>query len=124
MISIRDVTLICPAAGVAGTAALRDAALVVAPRIAPPGSSRARVAEIAAALILAGVEKDPREHGLTVDVDVLARAGIEYAALREASEPVEARIARVMLERDDLRARVAELEARLAAPDESRRRRS
>lgn len=99
-VSIRDVTEVCPLAGTSGTPALRDTALVLAPRVAPPGRSRGRVVEIAAALILLGVGLDPTDHGLSLDAETTARAAAEHEQLLRAGEPVEARIARLQHERD------------------------
>lgn len=99
-VTIRDVTEACPIAGTAGTPALRDTALAVAPRVAPLGSSRDRVVEIAAALILLGVRLDPTDHGLSLDAETVARAAAEHEQLLRAGEPVEARIARLQHERD------------------------
>lgn len=99
-ITIRDVTAACAVAGTSGTPALRDSALAIAPRVAPPGSSRARVVEIAAALILLGVGLDPTDHGLSLDAETVARAAAEHEELLRAGEPVETRIARLRHERD------------------------
>lgn len=99
-VTIRDVTEACPIAGTAGTPALRDTALEVAPRVAPPGSSRDRVVEIAAALILLGVRLDPTDHGLSLDAETVARAAAEHEQLLRAGEPVEARLTRLQHERD------------------------
>lgn len=98
--SIREVTAVCAVAGTSGTPALRDSALAVAPRVAPPGSSRARVVEIAAALILLGVGLDPTDHGLSLDAETVARAAAEHEELLRAGEPIETRIARLRHERD------------------------
>lgn len=114
-VTIRDVTEACPLAGTSGTPALRDTALEVAPRVAPPGSSRDRVVEIAAALILLGVGLDPTDHGLSLDAETAARAAVEHEQLLRAGEPVEVRIARLQHERD---AAVAKYEAVLDAAAE------
>lgn len=99
-VTIRDVTEACPVAGTAGTPALRDTALALAPRVAPPEAPRSRVVEIAAALILLGVGLDPTDHGLSLDAETEARAALEHEQLLRAGESTEARIARMQHERD------------------------
>jgi len=109
-VTIRDVSAVSPEASVSGPAALRDDALEVAPRIAPPGSSVAQVAQIAAALILVGVGKNPTDHGLSLDAETLARAHQTHRAMELDREPPEARASRA--EFDAHRAHVAAEDAR------------
>lgn len=97
-LSIRDVGAVCAEASTSGSADIRDTALELAPRIAPPGSSLATVAQIAASLILLSVGKDPSDCGVSVDAEVLARASLEHEALMREKEGPEERAARVQRE--------------------------
>lgn len=94
-LSIRDVGAVCPEASTSGSADLRDTALELASRLAPPGSSLATVAQIAAALILLSVGKDPSDCGVSVDAEVLARANLEHEALMREKEGPQERAERV-----------------------------
>ncbi len=120
-VTIRHVSEACPAAASTGTADLRDAALEVAPRVAPPGSGVKQVAEIAAALILVGAEQDPSDHGLSIDEETLALAVRIRGAMEREREPPEARVeraeraaSRALADAAEARAEIERLKAEVA----------